>query len=134
MERSRAVFATVLNRCMPRDHRKLNAFNLADDLVVLVYNATSDFPAAVRFGLQAQMRRAVVSVPCNIVEGCARTSEGNYLRFLDISFGSCRELLYLCDLSVRLGFVDARKAAGVKTAGDRAAGALVKLRRALRQH
>ncbi len=53
----------------------------------------------------AKLRRAVVSVPSNIVEGCARDSQPDYLRFLTIAFGSLRELYYQMDLSKRLGFL-----------------------------
>ena len=41
----------------------------------------------------------------NIVEGCARDSEAEYLRFLNIAFGSLRELHYQLNLSKRLGFL-----------------------------
>ena len=51
------------------------------------------------------MRRAAVSVPSKIVEGCARDSQADYLRFLYIAFGSLRELHYQLDLSKRLGFL-----------------------------
>ena len=87
-----------------RDHTKLKAFELADEVAVLVYKLTRDFPKEEIYGLTAQIRRAAVSSPSNIVEGCARFSEADYLRFLDIAFGSVRELHYQVSLAKRLGF------------------------------
>ncbi len=88
-----------------RDHTKLRAFELADEVAVLVYRVTTGFPREELYGLTSQMRRAAVSVPSNIVEGCARDSQADYLRFLYIAFGSLRELHYQLSLAKRLGFL-----------------------------
>ena len=88
-----------------RDHTKLRAFELADEVAVLVYRLTAKFPKEELYGLTSQMRRAAISIPSNIVEGCARDSQADYLRFLYIAFGSLRELHYQLSLSKRLSFL-----------------------------
>lgn len=90
-----------------RDHTKLRAFELADQLALVVYEATRTFPKDEQFGLTSQMRRAVVSCASNIVEGCARHSESDYLRFLDMAYGSVREVEYQALLAHRLGYLSA---------------------------
>lgn len=89
-----------------RDHTKLRAFELADKMVLMIYRLTKSFPREELYGITSQIRRAAISVPSNIVEGCARESEAEYLRFLEIAFGSLRELHYQFDLSKRLGYLN----------------------------
>lgn len=88
-----------------RDHKKLLAFEMADEVALLVYQITAGFPREEMYGLTSQIRRAAVSVPSNIVEGCARDSQADYLRFLHMAFGSLRELHHQLDLSKRLEFL-----------------------------
>ena len=88
-----------------RDHKNLRAFELADEVALLTYKFTKSFPREEQFGLTSQMRRAAVSVPSNIVEGCGRHTEAEFLRFLDVAYGSLRELEYQTSLAVRLKFV-----------------------------
>ena len=116
---------------MSTDHRKLSAFKLADQFAVRVYDATRDFPLAERYGLRSQLRRAAVSVPTNIVEGCARDSDREHSRFFEIALGSGREALYLIDLAARLELVDRRVADELSALGGRAAAALAGLRKSI---
>ncbi|WAC20619.1 four helix bundle protein [Luteolibacter sp. SL250] len=44
------------------------------------------------YNLKDQMQRAAISIPSNIAEGAERDSEGDFVRFLRISKGSCGEL------------------------------------------
>ena len=74
-----------------RDHTKLRAFELADALVLNVYRATRGFPDDEKFGLTSQLRRAAISIASNIVEGAARSSLPEYVRFLEIAYGSAKE-------------------------------------------
>ncbi len=107
-----------------RDHRQLRAFQLADQLTLAVYETTRNFPSSEQFGLVHQMRRASVSVPANIVEGCGRSTPHDYVRFLDIAMGSLRELGYLLSLAQRLGYVQLDSAQPLQDAHDEAARTL----------
>ena len=88
-----------------RDHSRLRSFQQADRLAKEIYQITASFPRTEVFGLTSQLRRSAVSVATNIVEGCARTSEAEYLRFLDIAYGSAKEVEYQIGLSRHLGFI-----------------------------
>src|SRR5687768_12851765 len=90
---------------MSRDPNKLRVFHLADELVLDIYKSTKDFPAEERYGLQSQTRRAAVSSAANIVEGCARRSQGEYVNFLNIAAGSACEMSYLLSVAHRLTFL-----------------------------
>lgn len=90
-----------------RDHKSLRAFELADELVLMIYKVSRAFPKEEMYGLTSQMRRAAVSIPSNIVEGCGRQSRGEFIRFLDIAFGSLKELHYQFSIAERLEYVNA---------------------------
>ena len=116
-----------------RDHRNLRAFQLADELAFLVYEHTRACPRSEQFGLTSQMRRAGVSIPSNIVEGCARESLADYIRFLDIAYGSARELEYQVTLAHRLGFLSDPSSAVLLRKSEEASKVLNGLLRVLRQ-
>ena len=90
------------------------------------------FPREELFGMTSQLRRAAVSIASNIVEGCARFSESEYIHFLDIAYGSSREVEYQIGLSHRLGFLDASSHTELQQVATETAKILNGLLRALR--
>jgi four helix bundle protein len=88
-----------------RDYTKIEAWKLADDFTVAVYQATQSFPREEIYGLTSQLRRASHSVPANIAEGSARESKKDYLHFLYVSRASLSEAQYFVHLSRRLGYL-----------------------------
>lgn len=89
-----------------RDYTKIEAWRPADDLTVEIYAQTRTFPREELYGLTSQLRRASSSVPANIVEGSARSTQRDYLHFLYIARASLSEAQYFVHLSHRLGYLD----------------------------
>ena len=73
-------------------HNELNAWKESISLVKKVYQLSAEFPAFEQFGLTSQLRRAVVSVPSNIAEGCGRNSDKELIHFCWIAMGSLSEV------------------------------------------
>lgn len=117
-----------------RDHKKLRAFELADELAVAVYKHTASFPREEQFGLTSQLRRAAVSAVSNIVEGCGRDSLADYIRFLDMAHGSAHEVEYQISLAHRLGFLDNQAAKALSALAIESCKVLNGLIRSLRGH
>ena len=107
--------------------RKLKVVGEAHVLVKLVYKATKGFPKFELFGLVSQLRRAVVSVVVNIVEGHARGSDRDFLRFLYIANASLVEVEYLFGLSWELGYIDEEEYKRVENQRRKVAVYLVRL-------
>ncbi len=77
-----------------KDFRDFKVWEIAHELVLDIYKATTGFPKHETFGLVAQMRRCSSSIPANIAEGCGRLGNSELHRFLQISCGSANELEY----------------------------------------
>lgn len=118
---------------MARDPSKLQVFHQAHQLTLEIYALTAAFPPEERFGLQSQLRRAAVSVPCNIVEGCVRRSVRDYQRFLDIALGSAAEVRYLLELTGSLQLLGGGGLKRCKECSDHLVRALQKLHTAVAQ-
>jgi four helix bundle protein len=89
-----------------QDYRKLVVWQRAHEFVLLVYAGTSDLPEDERFGLTSQIRRAAVSIPANIAEGCGRETQNELRRFLYVAMGSARELDYHLLLARDLQYIN----------------------------
>lgn len=87
------------------EHKKLEVWQTSMDFVIKVYSLFEQFPSEEKFGLVAQLRRATVSIPSNIAEGCSRNNPRETMQFLYFSLGSLSEVETQLILSERLGYV-----------------------------
>ena len=89
-----------------QDFKKLQVWQKSHDLTLRMYELTSRFPREEMYGLTNQIRRACVSIPTNIAEGCGRGSSADFARFLHIAMGSANEAEYLILLARDLKYLD----------------------------
>jgi four helix bundle protein len=95
------------------DYTELIAWQRAMDLGVAVYQLSRAMPADERYGLTAQMRRAVISVSANIAEGQRRRTDGEFLNSLSVAYGSIGELETHVMLAERLPFLSLQSVGGI---------------------
>lgn len=89
-----------------RDFRKYDIWKLSHQLTLDIYKISNSFPNSEIYGIVSQLRRASVSIPTNISEGCGRDSDSEFSRFLTIALGSANETEYLLILSRDLNYID----------------------------
>ena len=87
-------------------YRKLIVWQKAMRFSKAVYALIDQFPATEKYALSDQIRRAAVSVPSNIAEGCGRASNRDYAHFLSIARGSLYETMTQLELAQSLGYID----------------------------
>jgi four helix bundle protein len=87
------------------DFKKLEVWHRAYRLALATYRVTGSFPKSELYGMVSQMRRAAVSIPTNIAEGCGRKRDGEATSFLRYSLGSTSELDCLIMLARDLGYL-----------------------------
>jgi four helix bundle protein len=92
-----------------RSYRDLLVWQRAMQLIRVTYRVSDEFPKREMYGLIAQMRRAVISIPANIAEGQERGTTKDFLRFLSIAAGSLRELQTYFDVSLLLEYATESK-------------------------
>lgn len=83
-----------------QSYHKLTLYQKAKELVILTYKLTSQFPKEELYVLVPQMRRAVISIIANLVEGYSKKSRKEFARFLDMSIGSATELEIYYEISL----------------------------------
>ncbi len=89
-----------------RRHYDLRVWQDGIALVKTIYALTAKLPREEQFGLTSQMRRAAVSVPANIAEGAARSTQKEFTHFLTIARGSLAELDTLLILCIEIAYFD----------------------------
>jgi four helix bundle protein len=107
-----------------KDFRELKVWEKAHALTLAIYKATEAFPRQELYSLTNQIQRAAVSIPANIAEGCGKSGDADFGRYLQIAMGSSSELEYLFLLAHDLNYLD-------DNAYNELAGNLVEIRKML---
>jgi four helix bundle protein len=89
-----------------KTHRDLDVWQKSIDFVIRIYEHLDNFPSIEKYELSSQIRRAVVSIPSNIAEGAARSSDKDFLKFIYYSLGSLSEVETQLIIAKRLKYIN----------------------------
>jgi four helix bundle protein len=88
-----------------KNYREMRVWEKAHGVAVRIYEITQSFPNSELYGLTSQLRRAAVSIAANLAEGCGKSSDSEFGRYVDIASGSASEADYLVLLAKDLGYI-----------------------------
>lgn len=88
-----------------KDFRRLDVWHLSIRLATRIYEVSAEFPAAEKYGLTSQIRRAAISISSNVAEGSGRVSQPDLARFLGYARGSSSEIESQLRVAHQLGFL-----------------------------
>ena len=83
----------------------LEVYDLAENLLLKIYEVSKNFPKEELFILTSQLKRACLSIVLNIVEGSSRKSRKDFAHFIDISIGSLFETKVILKLSSKFKYL-----------------------------
>ena len=110
------------------DYKNLDAYKESKILVRMVYEMLKLFPKEEQYALCDQLRRAVISIPSNLAEGCGRYSTKEQLHFLEIAFGSLLEVECQMDIAHDINYISESQLANIYTQIRKVAALLSGLR------
>lgn len=113
---------------------RLQVWQKSRQLVKDVYVLLDSFPNIEKYALCDQIRRAIVSVPSNIAEGCGRPSYKERMHFVEIAYGSLMESYCQLTLAEDLGYISSEARMKIKPNFEEVAKMLSGFRNYLKQH
>jgi four helix bundle protein len=87
------------------NHKDLDVWKAGIELALQIYEISKDFPREEIYSLTSQIRRAGISIPSNIAEGAARSSDKEFVQFLYVALGSLAEVETQVILAEKLSYL-----------------------------
>lgn len=84
---------------------ELPIWNLSLEITRTIYDLTANSKWSKDFGLRDQIRRAIISVSSNIVEGFEKNNNNEFIRFLRMSKGSVGETRNQLHIALVVGYI-----------------------------
>jgi len=98
-----------------RDFKKIKAWQKAHTFVLEIYSLAKEFSNNDIDGIAKQLRKASVSIPSHISEGCGHNSKIELYEFLEIAMAATSEVEYLMILSKDIEILNKDKYAKINS-------------------